>query len=43
MKIAVCISGIARGKVDHHVDLLKKAFPDGDLFYATWELSLIHI
>jgi len=37
MKIAICISGIARGNVDHHVDLLKKAFPDGDLFYATWE------
>ena len=37
MKIAVCISGIARGNVDKHVERIKKAFPDGDLFYATWE------
>jgi len=37
MKIAICISGIARGNVKQHVGRLEKAFPGVDMFFSTWE------
>lgn len=36
MKIAVCISGVCRGKVKRNLDNMKRHFPDADYFYATW-------
>ena len=35
MKVAVCVSGVARGEVDANIALMKKHFPF-DFFYATW-------
>lgn len=39
MKIAICISGIARENSVRNVGLVKKSF-DGDIFYATWESTV---
>ena len=36
MKIAICISGIARGNITRNIEHLKLAF-DGDLFFSTWK------
>ena len=36
LRIAVCMSGIARGNVSKHISLLKKAFPSADFYFATW-------
>lgn len=37
MKIAVCYSGICRGKVERNINLVKHHFPKADLFFSTWE------
>jgi len=38
MKIAVCISGIARGNVKHNIGRIKEAFGDkADIFTASWK------
>ena len=37
MKIAICISGICRGKLDRNIPLLRKHFPTAELFFSTWE------
>lgn len=36
MKIAICISGIARANSVRNVELVKKSF-DTDIFFATWD------
>lgn len=36
MKVAVCISGLCRGKVQRNLGLLKEHFPY-DYFYGTWK------
>ena len=37
MKIAICISGIARGQVKHNIGRMKEAFGDkADIFTASW-------
>ena len=36
MKVAVCLSGICRGKVQRNLDALKEHFPY-DYFFATWK------
>ena len=36
LKIAVCMSGIARGNVSKHISLLKNAFPGADFYFSTW-------
>ena len=37
MKIAICISGIARGNIKRNIGCLKKAFPNADMFFSSWE------
>lgn len=37
MKVAVCVSGIARGSVQKNMDLIQNAFGDVDFFFATWK------
>lgn len=37
MKIAICISGIARGNVKRNIGRLKIAFPNADMFFSSWE------
>lgn len=37
MKLAVCVSGICRGKVQRNLDNMKYHFPDADYFFATWK------
>tara|TARA_Y100001954_G_scaffold238463_1_gene306203 strand:+ start:5555 stop:6295 length:741 start_codon:yes stop_codon:yes gene_type:complete len=37
MKLAICFSGIVRGTVGRNVNNVKKAMPEADFFYATWE------
>jgi len=37
MKIAICFSGIVRGKVGRNIEHIKNAMPEADFFYATWE------
>ena len=37
MKIAICVSGLIRDKHKRNIDSVKKAFPDADIFYSTWE------
>lgn len=37
MKIAICVSGICRGKVKNNMAHLKAHFPEADFFYATWK------
>jgi hypothetical protein len=37
MKIAICISGLARGNIKRNIGYLKKAFPDVPMFFSSWE------
>ena len=39
MKIAICISGIARPNSIRNVELVKQSF-GGDVFFATWESTV---
>tara|TARA_B100000676_G_scaffold87552_1_gene87414 strand:+ start:1498 stop:2229 length:732 start_codon:yes stop_codon:yes gene_type:complete len=36
MKIAVCISGVPRGRVKRNIEHLEMAFEGADFFYSTW-------
>ena len=37
MKIAICISGLARGNIKRNIGYLKKAVPDVPMFFSSWE------
>lgn len=36
MRIALCVSGVARGSAEKNIEALRKQFPTADLYTATW-------